>query len=222
MKSYPKIEYYNKGFFGQPIIAFDKLDGSNIRCEWSRKRGWYKFGTKSILIDKTSEQFSEVIPLFLEKYGDSLPKVFTDRYKKVENFVVFSEYVGPNSFAGKHEPNDIMDIILFDVNQYKRGFITPWEFVDRFGHLDIPRIVYEGKLTEELIEDVKKNKYNLKEGIIGKGIYKTKKDGELIWQIKAKTNEWLSVIRERLGEKALLEELNNDKELFLTLNMDNV
>lgn len=220
MKSYPKIEYYNKGIFGQPIIAFDKLDGSNIRCEWSRKRGWYKFGTKTILIDKNSEDFGQVIPLFLEKYSEPLSKVFTDRYKKVENFVVFSEYVGPNSFAGQHDPNDKMDIVLFDVNQYKKGFISPWEFVDRFGHLDIPNIVYEGKLTEQLIEDVKLNRFNLKEGIIGKGIYKTKKDGEIVWQIKAKTLEWLNIIKKRLGEKALLEELNNDKELFSMLVND--
>jgi hypothetical protein len=218
MKQYPKIEYYNKGIFGQPIIAFDKLDGSNIRCEWSRKRGWYKFGTKGVLIDRNSERFSETIPLFLEKYGDSLPKVFVDRYKKVENFVVFSEYVGPNSFAGVHVPDDKMDIVLFDVNQYKRGFITPWEFVERFGHLDIPKIVYEGKFNEQLIEDVRQNKYGLKEGVIAKGLYKTKKDGEIIWQVKIKTLEWLSVIKSRLGEKALLEELNNDKELFMALN----
>ena len=50
MKHYPKIEYYNKGLYGRDIIGFDKLDGSNIRCEWSRKRGWYKFGTKSMKI----------------------------------------------------------------------------------------------------------------------------------------------------------------------------
>jgi len=37
MKEYPHIEYWNKGIQGSPIIAFDKLDGQNIRCEWSRE-----------------------------------------------------------------------------------------------------------------------------------------------------------------------------------------
>jgi len=30
MKQYKSIDYWNKGIFGSPIIAFDKLDGSNI------------------------------------------------------------------------------------------------------------------------------------------------------------------------------------------------
>ena len=184
MKQYPKIEYYNKGLFGQNVIGFDKLDGSNIRCEWSKKRGWYKFGTKEVMIDVNNEDFGQTIPLFLEKYGDSIPKVFVDKYKKVENFVVFSEYVGKNSFAGYHQKGDKMDMILFDVNQYKRGFITPWEFLDNFGHLDIPRVIYQGKYSEELIENIKNNKFNLKEGIIAKGSFRDKNNKEEIWMVK--------------------------------------
>lgn len=47
MITYPSLDYY----FDYPeiyIYAFDKLDGSNIRFEWSRKRGFYKFGTRNI------------------------------------------------------------------------------------------------------------------------------------------------------------------------------
>lgn len=214
MKQYPKIDYYNKGLYGKDIIGFDKLDGSNIRCEWTRKRGWYKFGTKSVMIDKNSQDFGKTIPLFLEKYNDSIPKVFMDKYKKIDNFVVFCEYVGENSFSGQHNENDIMDINLFDVNQHKRGFITPWEFLDNFGHLDIPRVIYEGKYTEELIQDIKNNKYNLKEGIIAKGSFKDKNNKEEVWMVKIKTQEWLKKVRNNFGEKALLLELNNDKELL--------
>lgn len=218
MKHYPKIEYYNKGLINSPVIAFDKLDGSNLRFEWSRKRGFYKYGTRKVMIDTKDEQFGKAIPLFLDKYAEDLERVFTNRYRKVENFVVFAEYVGPNSFAGYHEPNDQMDIILFDVNQYKKGFISPYEFLDNFGHLDIPTIVYEGKFTQELIDNVRKNTFNLKEGIIAKGETETKKEGKIIWQAKVKTIEWLKKVKSKLGEKALLEELNNDKNLFLIEN----
>ena len=32
MKTYPKIEYYNRGFFGDTVYAFDKLElGFNDR-----------------------------------------------------------------------------------------------------------------------------------------------------------------------------------------------
>lgn len=216
MKTYPKTNYYNidNDLFGTDCLVFDKLDGTGCRAEWSKKKGWYKFGTRTEMIDKNHPIFGKSIPLFLEKYSENLDKIFRDKYKKVENFVVFSEYVGPNSFAGRHEPDDTMDIILFDVNQYKKGFISPWEFVDNFSSVGIPEIIYEGKLTDELIDNVKKDIFGLKEGVIIKGLSKTKKDGEIVWRIKAKTIKWLNLIKERLGEKALIEELNNDKFLI--------
>ena len=214
MKSYPKINYFNKGIFDSDCIGFDKLDGSNLRFEWSRKRGFYKFGTKNVMITDKDENFGKAIPLFLEKYGEDIPRVFTNKYKKVENFVVFAEYVGENSFAGWHDPNDTMDIVLFDVNQYKKGFISPYEFLDNFGHLDIPSVIYQGKYNQELITNVRNNVYELKEGIITKGITYTKKEGEQIWQAKVKTNEWLKKVKGKLGDKALADELNNDKSLI--------
>jgi len=45
MKSYPSIP--GKHTNGIPLTVFDKLDGSNIRAEWSKKRGFYKFGTRT-------------------------------------------------------------------------------------------------------------------------------------------------------------------------------
>jgi hypothetical protein len=35
MKSYPKMQYFDKGIHGSYIYAFDKLDGSNIRWRCS-------------------------------------------------------------------------------------------------------------------------------------------------------------------------------------------
>lgn len=210
MKSYPKIEYHNKAPFGQDCIAFDKLDGSNLRFEWSHKRGWYKFGSRNVMIDRNNEQFGEGIDIFLNKYGDELDKIFRTEYKKSVNFVVFGEFYGENSFAGQHLDTDKKDVVLFDVNQYQKGFISPYEFVQNFGHLDIPKIVYQGEYNHELINDVRTNQYNLSEGVIVKGI-----QGKETWMVKIKTEDWLKKVKLKFGEKYLLEELNNDKSLLI-------
>lgn len=213
MKSYDKIEYWNKGYFGEPVIAFDKLDGSNMRFEWSHKRGFYKFGTRTTMIDRSDKQFGSGIDIFLNKYSDDLEKVFRTKYRKVESFVVFGEFYGENSFAGQHQDSDSKDVVIFDINQYKRGIVTPNEFVDNFGHLDIPTIIYQGKYTHEFVNNIKNDIYGLKEGVIVKGQIKTKTKEET-WMVKVKTNLWLQKVKEKFGEKYLLEELNNDKSLF--------
>lgn len=214
MKQYPKIEYYNKGIIGLDCYAFDKLDGSNLRFEWGRKRGWYKFGTRNNMIDKSYPEFGKGIDIFLNKYSEDLNNVFYQKYPKVENFVVFCEYLGPNSFSGQHSMKDSKDVILFDVNQYKRGFIPPKEFVDNFGHLHIPRVIYEGKYNQDFIDLVRSNFYNLSEGVVVKGI-----EGKDVWMTKIKTTDWLIRVKNLFGYKKLLEEVNNDETILIHQNL---
>ena len=40
---------------------------------------------------------------------------------------------GKKSFAGQHEQDDPKDIVLFDVNPHKKGFISPKQFIDILG-----------------------------------------------------------------------------------------
>lgn len=213
MKTYPKIEYHNKGIFGDTVYAFDKLDGSNIRAEWNRKRGWYKFGTRKQMINENDDNFGDAVPIFLNKYGDDLDKVFRKTYPNAMSVVVFGEYVGENSFSGQHEDDDVKDVVLFDVNLYKKGFIPPKDFYNNFGHLHIPNLVYKGEYNNDLIKDIQNNIWGLKEGVICKGTRKTKGD-ELVWMTKIKTKEWLDKVKTLYGEKTLLEELNRDTRLL--------
>ena len=67
MKQYETIPYYGDNL-GTEIIAFDKLDGSNLRFEYSKKRGFYKAGTRKMMIDSSHETFGFAVNLFLEKY----------------------------------------------------------------------------------------------------------------------------------------------------------
>ena len=219
MKQYPSIPYWSQKMIGESCICFDKKDGSNLRFEFNRKSGWCKAGTRNQMIDKTNEQFGAAIPLFLDKYGDELAKVFSTKpYRNKPNFVAFCEWLGPNSFAGQHDKNDKMDLILFDISEYKRGMILPKEFVENFGHLHIPEIIYQGILTEDFINDVKYGKYILNEGVMAKGSHKTK-GGEQVWIAKIKTKAWVDKVKSIYGAEWVKKELNGDQNLIADFNI---
>lgn len=66
----------------------------------------------------------------------------------------------------------------------------------------------------DFVQSIRNNEYNLKEGVIVKGVIKTKKQKDEIWMVKVKTTEWLQKVKALHGERALLEELNGDKRLL--------
>lgn len=191
MKQYPSI---GKSFpEGKFAYAFNKEDGSNLRFEWSKKRDWFKFGTRKRMFDESDPVFGNAINLFINKYGNSLVKIINDNYK-VESFIAYAEFLGPNSFAGHHDPNDVKDVILFDVNLHKKGFISPKEFVKLFSEIHIPRLIFSGFLTKEFYQDVKNNKFNTPEGVICKG-----SEGKESWMCKIKTNEYLDKLKTKFS-----------------------
>lgn len=222
MKQYASIE--SKGVFGEPIYAFDKLDGSNFRVEWNRKLskkttstcGFNKFGTRTQLINKVNEVFGDGVDIFLDKYGDELDRIFREDkdLRHARTITVFCEYLGPHSFAGWHDPEDVKDVVLFDVDIFQKGIMKPKAFVEKFGHLHIPRVVYQGNYNQSLIDDVRQNVYDLSEGVVCKGTRKTKGQ-DLVWMCKIKTIAWLNRVKNTLGQARLLEEVNNDPNLLV-------
>lgn len=108
LETYPS---FNNIVINEHIIAFDKIDGSNIRAEWSRKSGFSKFGSRRKLIDENEPILGEAIPLFQEKYSETLEEIF--RKNKFQRATAFFEFYGENSFAGFHEkePHDILLLI---------------------------------------------------------------------------------------------------------------
>lgn len=140
-KEYPSIPGSKYAPFGKSCIAFYKYDGSNIRVEWSRKRGWYKFGTRRRLFDISDKEFGCAIDIFRTKYADDLEKSIKKNGSGITDAVAFLEFLGPNSFAGQHdigslkgmgievEHNDPKDLILFDVNFHKQGLLGPKKFL---------------------------------------------------------------------------------------------
>jgi len=198
MKTYISIDGPSKGHKDSPCIVFVKYDGSNMRFEWSPKRGWYKFGTRKCMIDENHLIYGPAITLFKQKYGEELDKMFrTDKFfRSLQSAVAFGEFFGPRSFAGMHYPDDEKrDVVMFDMNLHKKGLMSPRDFVNCFGHMPIAEVLTECNFTEELIQNTRKelmsldSKYEIRadvpEGVICKG-----GSGHQLWMCKIKTERY--------------------------------
>jgi hypothetical protein len=200
MKDYGSIPKVLKDYINLDCIAFRKYDGSQIRCEWHKKKGWHKWATRGHLFDKTDVTFGCAIDAFSSQ-ADLVAKAIVDNYPKVESAVAFMEFVGPHSFAGIHDPavlkvehNDPKELVLFDVNIHKRGLVSPENFVKHFGHTRSAEVLYQGKLTDDFIKDVREGKFPVDEGVVCKG-----GEGHKIWLCKIKTWEYLKQIQKFFG-----------------------
>jgi len=189
MKQYPSMTADIRR--GIPIYAFNKLDGSNIRAEWSRKNGFHKFGSRKVLIDET-HPLGEAKTIIRTKYEDDLSKIFHKaRFDKV---TVFFEFFGENSFVGQHVEEE-HDVVLFDVNPYKKGILPPKDFLKLVGHLHIPDMLYYGNANQDFEESVRANTL---EGMSLEGVVcKTKnpKRTPLPLMFKIKSRAWLKRLR---------------------------
>jgi len=194
MKEYPSIEGPN-GDFGKPCIAFYKYDGSNLRFEWSPKKGWNKFGTRTRLFDKSDPVFGSAVDLFMATQAEGIERVIRDtkEFRNNERVTAYCEFFGPKSFAGIHDleiPNEPMELVLFDINLHKKGILGPREFVNHFGHLKTAQVIYEGNFNQTLIDAVRNRTLPVWEGVIAKG-----GNGHDLWMRKIKSNDYLEKLR---------------------------
>jgi hypothetical protein len=204
MKTYPSISYAAKSHL--PIYAFDKLDGSNIRAEWTSKKGWHKFGTRHHLIDAHDPIFGQAPKLITDKYGESLAKALKDA--GFESATCFFELWGPSSFAGMHSPKEKLTITLFDIAPFNQGILMPDRFLKVAGHLDHARLLYQGPCTEAFIQSVRDSSLPgmTFEGVVCKSI--NNKKTKMPVMFKQKSRAWLNKLREYCG---------NDKKLLNAL-----
>lgn len=198
MKSYPSI---STKLERTKVVMFDKLDGSNIRAEWSKKKGFYKFGSRNRLIDNKHPMLGEAVDIILEKHQERLAAIFSK--KKWERVVVFFEFHGESSFAGSHEMNEEHQVTLIDVNVYKRGMVEPLHFIELFEDVGIPKVLYKGVLTEDLVTSVKNGTLEdmTFEGVVCK--YHNKKN-KIVRMFKIKNRKWIDRLKEKCGGNAAL------------------
>lgn len=193
MKQYPSI---SREIVDRPIIAWGKIDGSNIRAEWNKKyKGFVKFGSRKVLIDETHEQLGKSINLIKTKYEKDLTDIF--KKEQFEEVVCFFEFFGPSSFAGVHNQDEQHDVVLFDLDVYKKGLLPPREFMKLTGRIDTVSVLYQGKPTQEFIKSVYESTLeNMPlEGVVCKGL--PIKNGYPPLSFKIKSKKWLDMVKDK-------------------------
>lgn len=205
MIEYPSIPNSSKAP-REKCVAFDKLDGSNFRAKWTRKQGFNLFGTRSQLIDESDSFWGQMVTTFKRDCAAQLEDKFKrDKdYRDEREFVVFGEFLGVNSFAGRHIDTDAKRIVVFDVlrGHKDRKFVSPTDFVKEFQELvEIPNVVYIGNVNQDLIDSVRRNDFNLNEGVICKGTIPTGSAVGGIWSCKIKTQAYFDRLKLRFNNE---------------------
>jgi hypothetical protein len=197
MKQYPSI---SGKIINEPIYAFDKLDGSNMRAEWTRKNFWSKYGRRHGLLDDSNPMLKKSVPLFEEKYAKALDGIF--RRMRLEKATVFFEFYGPKSFAGYHEENDDHTVMLFDIDVFKKGIMPPRDFIKIGEEIEMAKCLYRGNANQDLVQAVRNGTLP---GMTFEGVVCKTNDGEMF---KIKSNAWLERLKNKCGaDEALYEKL---------------
>lgn len=207
MHHYPKIPGSRNAPDGR-CIAFEKYDGTNLHWDWDCDFGWHAFGTRRDVFNLTAagiklfEQqhahLAQAVDVFLATLADGVEAIFREQpaYSEIQSFKVFTEFLGPNSFAGLHKADDPKELRLFDVLSEPGRMIAPQPFVVDFGHLRIARVVYEGKLTGKFTEDVRTGKLGVSEGVVCKGVR-----GDDVWMVKIKTHAYMERLKQAFTDR---------------------
>jgi hypothetical protein len=145
------------------------------------------------LLDE-SEFLGKAIGLMREKYEKDLSKIFYEN--KYGRVLCFFEFWGEHSFAGNHDEDESHTVTLIDVNPHKKGILSPNVFIDLFGHLDIPNIVYQGRVGSSFVEKVREGTIPgmTFEGVVCKGMKK-----KLLVMFKLKSRKWLEKVKGAYG-----------------------
>ena len=204
---YPSIDGIHKSsLLGQPCIAFEKHDGSNLQFSWNQTDGWYRYGTRKRTVEKDNPLFGSAIEMFHKQYADGILQTIRKykEYRNCKSLTAFCEFLGDKTFSGLHVDGDPKRLVLFDILVDDSQMVLPKDFVAHFGNLDIAKVLYEGELSQQLIDDVRTGKLDCNEGVVCKGVHshqrrKGKTEHE-VWMVKIKTEKWMQELQRRASD----------------------
>lgn len=199
---YPKIPD-SSGCMLKQCVAFEKLDGTNIHFRVTNGK-WVSFGTRrdSFPCSINGEEFIEAhpelsgvldSPEFLLELASFIRS--NDKYN-TSDVLLFMEYYGSKSFAGQHDPEDYPVLYLIDV-QLNGRMLGPGEFLEDFKEFSscLPDVIYKGKYSGQLIEDIRNGKYKVNEGAVIKGMI-----DDQVYMVKVKTNAYLERLKNQFKD----------------------
>jgi len=193
MKEYPMIEKLL--LEGNNFFCFDKLDGSNVRCEFNIKKGFVKFGSRTQLFDEKSNDLGKyAIPLIKELESKMIQIL---KQNRIEKGTCFFEFYGPSSFAGNHNWEESHSVALIDVWIEKKGMVDPKDFIQMFEseEIKLPKLLHYGSIDSEFINQVKTSTL---EGMTFEGVIcKAKKPAKQHYcpAVKIKSTAWLEKLK---------------------------
>lgn len=200
-RAYPKIPD-TKNCPLKQCIVFEKLDGTNLHWIWEKDR-WVAFGTRRSRFLFNDQGVRE----FIKRYPDlrTAPIIFDRVYERIgggyfgRHLELYTEFLGDHSFAGLHKDNETKRLVLIDAavdgqmlapHQFLKSFSKPpietIEGSELLNEYYIARVIYQGKYSGRLVEDVRKGKYDVDEGVVIKGVVKDE-----IYRAKVKTDKYL-------------------------------
>lgn len=217
MKHYDSFENikYDGTLLGEEVWVFNKLDGQNFCAKYSPKQKQFTmFGSKNWNVDETSEQFGDTVRYFKNNMSEILINIIRANSGKggvftgIEEITMFCEWYGENSFCGFHKEEDELKLSLIDIFLKKKGYIEPKTFYKLFkDSVELPELIYQGKLTKEFITSINKNDWTninceypqVKEGVVCKR--STLMKGQKLPKVKIKTDWWLNKLKSTYPEQ---------------------
>jgi len=193
MKQYPSIP---KKPVGESTVfwAFDKIDGSNIRAEWTKKKGFCKFGSRHRLLGTDQGVLAKAEPL-AKLQEDKFSFYF--KKMRIDKATVFFEFHGPNSFAGNHLETDEHQLSLIDVDIAGNGLIDPKDFNEIFemAEFNTAKLLYIGPIDEVFVKQVRNGtlKGMTFEGVVCKA--RRNKRFEEATMFKIKNDAWITKVK---------------------------
>ncbi len=194
---------------GGHMVVTPKYDGSNVRAKWSAKsKGFELFGARKILLDESTDPLlSRSIPLWRERYEELV--TWALKRAGVVRAVVFGEFYGPSSFAGYHDPEDVFEVIMYDL-AIDDQLVGQREFRRMFkgAEAELAPVLYEGPVGPQIIAQVKAGTFpgQTFEGVVCKGRPSNAQHTPPMFKVKS--DGWIERVKARYGDDpAKLKEL---------------